>query len=136
MDLAVAEALIADIHGLLDALELDPRRDVQRQSEVDPWWQHYLDHLAAGHADGPEHAVFAGALVDGEHRRGVADDVVVAERERVLVARVELAAEARARQQLRDPDRERGEERLVGLGVTVFPPLRIEFGPRRVDPPP
>ena len=36
------------IDARLDALELDPRRDVQRQAEVDPWWQHYLDHLAAG----------------------------------------------------------------------------------------
>ena len=38
------------IDARLDALEFDPRRDVQRQSEVDPWWQHYLDHLAEGHA--------------------------------------------------------------------------------------
>jgi len=37
------------IDARLDALEFDPRRDGQRQSEVDPWWQHYLDHLAAGH---------------------------------------------------------------------------------------
>ncbi|MDT8438602.1 MAG: ATP-dependent RNA helicase HrpA [Wenzhouxiangellaceae bacterium] len=34
----------------LDALELDPRRDVQRQAEIDPWWQRYLDHLHAGHS--------------------------------------------------------------------------------------
>lgn len=33
----------------LDALELDPRRDVQRQAEIDPWWQRYLNHLAASH---------------------------------------------------------------------------------------
>ncbi|MGB0515185.1 MAG: DUF3418 domain-containing protein, partial [Wenzhouxiangellaceae bacterium] len=33
----------------LDALELDPRRDVQRQAEIDPWWQRYLDHIAEGH---------------------------------------------------------------------------------------
>ena len=32
----------------LDALELDPRRDVQRQSEIDPWWQNYLNYLEAG----------------------------------------------------------------------------------------
>jgi ATP-dependent helicase HrpA len=30
----------------LDALEIDPRRDVQRQAEIEPWWQRYLDHLA------------------------------------------------------------------------------------------
>ena len=30
----------------LDALEIDPRRDVQRQTEVEPWWQRYLAHLA------------------------------------------------------------------------------------------
>ncbi|MCA1778779.1 MAG: DUF3418 domain-containing protein [Xanthomonadaceae bacterium] len=30
----------------LDALELDPRRDVQRQAEVEPWWQFYLDQLS------------------------------------------------------------------------------------------
>jgi ATP-dependent helicase HrpA len=30
----------------LDALEIDPRRDVQRQAEVEPWWQRYLDRLA------------------------------------------------------------------------------------------
>ena len=29
----------------LDALEIDPRRDVQRQAEVEPWWQRYLDYL-------------------------------------------------------------------------------------------
>ncbi len=38
------------VDARLDALELDPRRDVQRQAEVDPWWQNYLDHLAEGHA--------------------------------------------------------------------------------------
>ena len=38
----------------LDALELDPRRDVQRQSEIDPWWQHYLDYLAEGKPYTPE----------------------------------------------------------------------------------
>jgi ATP-dependent helicase HrpA len=38
------------IDARLEALELDPRRDVQRQAEIDPWWQHYLDHLAEGHA--------------------------------------------------------------------------------------
>ena len=38
----------------LDALELDPRRDVQRQAEVEPWWQRYLDHLAAGKPYTPE----------------------------------------------------------------------------------
>ena len=38
------------IDARLDALELDPRRDVQRQAETDPWWQRYLDHLAAGRA--------------------------------------------------------------------------------------
>ncbi len=32
----------------LEALELDPRRDVQRQSEIDPWWKRYQDHLAEG----------------------------------------------------------------------------------------
>ncbi|NKI36054.1 ATP-dependent RNA helicase HrpA [Wenzhouxiangella sp. XN79A] len=36
------------IDARLDALELDPRRDVQRQAETDPWWQHYLEHLAGG----------------------------------------------------------------------------------------
>ena len=30
----------------LDALEIDPRRDVQRQAEIQPWWQRYLDQLA------------------------------------------------------------------------------------------
>jgi ATP-dependent helicase HrpA len=39
----------------LDALEIDPRRDVQRQAEVEPWWQRYLDHLA-------EHAVYTPEL--------------------------------------------------------------------------
>jgi ATP-dependent helicase HrpA len=38
----------------LDALELDPRRDVQRQAEIEPWWQNYLDHLAAGKPYTPE----------------------------------------------------------------------------------
>jgi len=38
----------------LDALELDPRRDVQRQGQIDPWWQRYLDHLEAGNAYTPE----------------------------------------------------------------------------------
>jgi len=42
------------IEKRLDALELDPRRDVQRQGEIDPWWQRYLDHLEAGHAYTPE----------------------------------------------------------------------------------
>ena len=39
----------------LDALEIDPRRDVQRQAEVEPWWQRYLDHLA-------EHAAYTAEL--------------------------------------------------------------------------
>jgi len=39
----------------LDALEVDPRRDVRRQAEVDPWWRRYLDHLAA-------HGVYTPAL--------------------------------------------------------------------------
>jgi len=38
----------------LDALELDPRRDVQRQAGIDPWWQRYLDHLEAGRPYTPE----------------------------------------------------------------------------------
>ncbi|MBS3747948.1 MAG: ATP-dependent RNA helicase HrpA [Wenzhouxiangellaceae bacterium] len=38
----------------LDALELDPRRDVQRQAEIEPWWQTYLDHLAEGKPYTPE----------------------------------------------------------------------------------
>ncbi len=32
----------------LEALEQDPRKDDQRMKEVRPWWQAYLDHLAAG----------------------------------------------------------------------------------------
>jgi len=38
----------------LDALELDPRRDVQRQAEIDPWWHRYLEWLHAGHPYTPE----------------------------------------------------------------------------------
>ncbi len=68
-DLVYAE-FVADIHidrlaeypryleaidKRLDALELDPRRDVQRQREVEPWWRNYLDHLA-------EHATYTPEL--------------------------------------------------------------------------
>jgi len=38
----------------LDALELDPRRDVKRQAEIDPWWNRYLDWLHAGQPYTPE----------------------------------------------------------------------------------
>ncbi|MDT8449333.1 MAG: ATP-dependent RNA helicase HrpA [Wenzhouxiangellaceae bacterium] len=38
----------------LDALELDPGKDVQRQGEIEPWWQRYLDHLEAGRPYTPE----------------------------------------------------------------------------------
>jgi len=38
----------------LAALELDPRRDVQRQAEIDPWWHRYLEWLHAGHPYTPE----------------------------------------------------------------------------------
>ena len=32
----------------LDALEIDPGRDVRRQAKIDPWWQHYLDYVHSG----------------------------------------------------------------------------------------
>ncbi|MDX1625629.1 MAG: DUF3418 domain-containing protein, partial [Wenzhouxiangellaceae bacterium] len=43
------------VDARIDALEIDPRRDVQRQTEVQPWWQRYLDHLA-------EHGVYTPEL--------------------------------------------------------------------------
>ncbi len=32
----------------VDALELDPVRDEQRMSQVQPWWHRYLEHLSEG----------------------------------------------------------------------------------------
>ncbi|MFU8877174.1 MAG: DUF3418 domain-containing protein, partial [Wenzhouxiangellaceae bacterium] len=69
LDDLVYDGFVADIHTgrlaeyprylnavqlRLDALELDPRRDVQRQAEIDPWWNRYLDWLHAGHPYTPE----------------------------------------------------------------------------------
>ncbi len=33
----------------MDALELDPKRDFDRQQQITPFWMRYLEYLAAGH---------------------------------------------------------------------------------------
>ncbi|MEM1081342.1 MAG: ATP-dependent RNA helicase HrpA, partial [Pseudomonadota bacterium] len=42
------------IEQRLHALEIDPRRDVQRQAEIEPWWQRYLKHIHSGLPYSPE----------------------------------------------------------------------------------
>ncbi len=48
MRLAEYPRYLDGIDQRLQALEIDPRRDVRRQTEVEPWWQRYLDYIHSG----------------------------------------------------------------------------------------